>query len=234
MSQRCYRAEEIAEIAGLKAHDERRRHLDDCPRCRALLASFGEFVTPPAVPVGANLPDAERRLQVALEREILGPGLPDRPDPIAEPGGGSGFLGRLRALWESPAWKPALGLAGAAALIAVMVTVWMPSGTDDGPVVLRGQDPGALVVHPPERLGTNTIRMSWTPVEGADRYAVQILDPRGQVALSFEAGTDTFLVLTTSDLARIATTGRSVPWRLAAFHGLDPVTSSRAQTLRLP
>ena len=186
------------------------------------------------MPPEANLPDAERRLQDALDREIVGPGTHTRPGRADQPDGHPGILRRLRGLWESPAWKPALGLAGAAALVVVLVTVWTPGGDDLDSVVLRGQDPSSPVVHPPESVGSDEVRISWPPVEGADRYAVQILDARGQVALSLEAGPDTFLVLTAADLARIAPSGRSVPWRLAAFRGLDPIKSSRAQTLRLP
>ena len=43
---RCFDTREIPTLTGLAADDPRRRHLEACPRCRALAQAYAEFLDP--------------------------------------------------------------------------------------------------------------------------------------------------------------------------------------------
>ncbi|MHC4946294.1 MAG: hypothetical protein ACYTG7_25045 [Planctomycetota bacterium] len=62
MTQRCFQADELGDLLDLTADDPRQKHLDACPRCRALLAEYKEFLEPSQEGApGADLKGAEAR-----------------------------------------------------------------------------------------------------------------------------------------------------------------------------
>ncbi len=70
MSDQCLTIEDLGELAELPVGDSRRAHLDGCPRCQGLVASYAAFFTPEDIPPEADVADAGARLSAALEREI--------------------------------------------------------------------------------------------------------------------------------------------------------------------
>jgi hypothetical protein len=206
MTEPCHTLEELAAVAELPPGDPRRAHLDACPRCRASLRSYREFMEPAELPAEARSQWARERLAATLEREVAGSG--------AEPGlefAGAGAapswertglgtvvqraLARLRS-GGSPALWPAL----AAVTVALLLVIVMPSG------VLR-RAPTAPALRGPEGQARNTwggaarlldsgaTVFTWREIPGPERFAVLLYGPDlGEIA-RFDAARDTFLIV---------------------------------------
>ena len=71
MKGECVRIEHMADIELLPADDPRRRHVESCPRCRAVYAAYRDFMAPAAADAGPE--QARARLEAALEREMTVP-----------------------------------------------------------------------------------------------------------------------------------------------------------------
>ena len=66
MVNRCQPVENLAEILTLPSDDERRRHLEECPRCRTLARRFRDFLSPAPLPPEADAEAASRALRERL------------------------------------------------------------------------------------------------------------------------------------------------------------------------
>ena len=66
MVERCFDAEDLAEIVTLPTTDPRRRHADECPRCRTLARRFRDFLDPAPLPPEADAEAAGRMLRQRL------------------------------------------------------------------------------------------------------------------------------------------------------------------------
>ena len=237
MSTLCFHVEELEEIAGLDPGDSRLLHLTDCPRCRALLASYRVFREPGTVPTpaGADLSDAERRLSAALQRGIHDTVVTPEKPMHRRDGPREGPLAWFLRGFRSPLLRPALAAAGAVCvlLFAVNLLDLREHGGHRG--VLRGGEQAAgLVLQQPQIMDDGRVKLSWRPVEAADTYRVILygIDLNEQARL--EAGPDTFLVFRPSDLPGLSGSGEPILWRVAAFRGGDEIGRSRPGHLELP
>lgn len=210
MSDDCIDIERIAEVLELPEDDPRRRHLEECPRCSALLFSYREFVAAGDRP-GADPGDAQRRLDRFIESEFERPA----PDPSAA-GSGPGRPGLLFELLGGLARRPAWVVA-ALVVVAAAVVWWRPWVEE--PPVLRGRPAGApaapLELSAPEILEDGSLRLSWALLPAADSYQVRLYDGDLTEIARFDTG-----ALASFEIRRSMLPGgapRTMLWRVAAF-----------------
>jgi len=234
MSAPCPELHELLELESRAADDERRRHLDDCPRCRNRVALYASFVEPVIVPAGADVADAERRLAEAFERAWRA----ESPDPVAPretgPARGAGDSAARRGWW-APSWRPAWALA--AVLLVGSIVLLRP--WDRGPPetgALRGAPGGAgqdaLRLEVPVRLDGGGLRLSWAAHPEADAYEVRILGPdlaelmrREVTGASLELGRDELPA---------TPAGAVLGWKVTALRAGARLATSTTGTLRRP
>ncbi len=243
----CPPVKSFEDLLRLDARDPRRRHLDDCPRCRARLIAFRSFLERRPLPAGVDLGDARRRLSAAIRAEAERESHHPHQAPPRFP-----RFWRMQILW-----KPALGLVAAGVLIALLLRpahhspahhspdvhspdVHSPdvhSPTDHSPaggsLVLRGQ-PSASVPLVADWAPDRSVRLSWPAVPSADGYRVMLYGTDLEEIARLEAGRDTVLALTAAQVARLGPSGGAVFWRVATLAGGEPVSLSAPATLQLP
>jgi hypothetical protein len=230
MMQRCFQADELGDLLELTEDDSRQKHLDACPRCRALLAEYKEFLEPSGEELagapGADLKDAEASLQAVMEREIKGVGGgeegaglegaesvgrrvkgaelgADRTDRRA---GDAGSV--VKRMFASRAFRWPLTAAAAACILLLVYSFFERWPLERDGIVLREELPddaaGAesiLELFPVERLPNNTLRLAWKPVADADAYEVHLFTPELDELAVFGPVKESFLIL---DLRNIA------------------------------
>jgi hypothetical protein len=163
-----------AEIAEAPASltDVRRRHLDECVRCRLRVSRYRAFVAAPEHVPSRDLADAEARLTAFLD-ERTGAGLaPARPAPTRS-GRRAGWLPEWLG---GSAWQPAFALSAIAVIGAGVL--WISAERTREARVLRGTVArSAIAVAPAVPLESGGLSLHWTPVAGADRYELRFYAP---------------------------------------------------------
>jgi hypothetical protein len=226
MSATCYRDEEIAGLASLPEEDPRRAHLAECPACRALLASYLEFLREPGDEV-PGLAAADAALAGAIEREALGAAR-EAPGPRVAQRARSGLLETLGTLVRRPAWV--------AAFAAVVIAgVWLAAGPRLGTErVWRGSV--APAPRGPDLLATvhdqgRTISLEWTPVDGATGYRLRISgDDLSEIA-RFEVGEVLRHELRAGDLVGVPPRMPVLFVQVEALRGGDTIAVSRTMAV---
>lgn len=225
--EECYPVEALAEIDRLAAEDLQRRHLADCPRCRARLAEYRSFVAAVAPP-GAEPDDADRLLTAFLIRAAAGEGTAPEAGGAAEPAVRLP-AGRPRRPRPVPFWRPALA---AAAVIVGVLGIWRVVDTgwpEGGERVLRGDSPApaaAPILQPVSALPDGRWQLAWSAVEGADGYTVVLHAADLTEVSRLEAGTRTTLALD-RPLPASSPAGRAPSlWRVVGRRGGDTLASS--------
>lgn len=225
MAESCPTVEVLADLAALPADDPRRRHVQDCPRCRARLLDYQDFLAGGAPVSAASLEDALDRLDAALRDATADPG----PAPA---------LPRREALPLRPVWRATLALA-AVLLLAVAVTPLLRDALDRGgprELRLRGQTPTvALALQPARWTADGALVLGWSPVPGADAYTVHLLDAALNPLGARDAGAGTQLTLDAAALrALLPDGGDFMVWQVEALSGGDPLAMSPPESLVLP
>lgn len=234
MSKECLHPEELADLVeqdvkvGGPDPDQQDpyprywQHLQSCPRCRALLASYRAFLEPVAVPQGADLNDARMRLRRALEREIHFRDADDT-SPWRR------FLGNL----VTPAWRPALA---AAALLLVVFGIYQvvdPGPGRQGPPVLRGErqvQDDVITGTTAMMLADGRYRLSWNAAASVDSYLVIFYDTTLTELAPISAGASTELVLDPASPDHPTRVGRRF-WRVLGLRAGDEVSRSSLTSL---
>ncbi len=226
MSDACFRTDELEVIAALPRDDRRLLHLEDCPRCRALLSTYREFVEPATIPDVADVADvaaANARLSAALRQEIGGG---DSDTRVAR------FLGVLLR----PAWRPALVIAG---VLIVLLLVPDRSGLrDDGDSITTRRigvdETASLELRPVEILSDGRIRLSWGGSSEAEAYRVVIYSMSLEEMARFDAETAREIVFEPAEVLDPWRIGEPLLWRVVGFRGGDEVVRSRPHSITLP
>jgi hypothetical protein len=223
MSPECFSAEELARVLEVDPGDPRRRHLDECPRCRARLRAFQTFMAPPDVPEGADPRDAQRRLDAVVD--ALGKE-PARPRAVR---------GRssLPEWLTGPVWRPAL----AAAAVLVVASVLVATLTPRRELVLRGL-PGdgaraELRLEAARVTGVGT-ELRWSPVPGEVRYRVDLFGSDLREIARLAPTPETRLVVTRSMVPDGVVAGTTLLWRVTALTDSGLVAVSPVGSLRAP
>jgi hypothetical protein len=224
MSTECIDVEQIGEVLELPPDDELRLHVEQCPRCSSLLASYQAFIV--GEPADAdNLADAETRLMEYIHRQT-GAGEPPKPQGDPRTGEG-GVLARLKAtFFPAPAWV-------AAALVVVAAVAWWQPWKTTGQPALRSVSRTSLIeIAQPQPTAGGAVRLDWEAAEAADGYRVVLYDRELKEVVRLDAGTETSLDLTRAALPDGAP--RLLICRIAALKDGDEIAESAPVPLDLP
>ena len=204
MKDGCLTPEEMAIALGAPEDDPHRRHLEECTWCQGLAASVDLFQRDEGLPAGADLAEAEDRLEDFLQREILGEGRSSRVVPLA-----------AAPRKKSRRWSGPAAWAAAAVLVATvgLTTVVNRRSEDVGQGILRsgGTDSHfTLLVEAVEGAPEAGVRLAWSGVDGAVRYDVVLLDGHQGEAGRLAAGAETTLTIDRETLTGLRS--RPAPW----------------------
>lgn len=224
MTSECVSVERIAEVLELPADDALRVHVEGCPRCSSLLASYLSFIE--AVPAAdANPAEADARLMEFLHDRIgaVAPASPST-DPAPD---GNGFLARVRA-WVNtrPAW-----VAAALALLVAAVLWWQPWDVEQ-PELRSVSSLPLLKMDPPKILSDGAVRLGWEGEEDATQYRIILYDKELKEIVRLDSGQETTIDLIRdklpSDIPSV------VICRVAALQDGDEIAETAPVLVELP
>jgi hypothetical protein len=225
MTNHCVDVEQIEGLLALSDDDPRRRHLDQCPRCKPILTSYLAFLEADAT-AGADPAEAESRLAGYLET-VTGHSPDRRTETVT---GNDGFISKLtRALFLRPAWA-----AAALVVVAAGILWWSPWSQPQR--VLRDAPQGvpgagtALDLHTPQIQTGGVILLTWEPLEGADAYQVRLYGEDLAEIVRFHPTGAPSLSVDPSTLP--GDTPAVVLWRVAALQGGDEISISEPAPLQ--
>jgi len=140
MSEHCFEIEELARIAKLPADDPGRAHLANCPRCRAHLTVYEDFMRAEMDAEKANPQNADERLTATLQKEIFGTEeLPVQPARRDAPR--VSWWQQLVGTLTRPALRPVWGVAAAVLIVLAAREIVFPNRVpESGQRVLRGTE----------------------------------------------------------------------------------------------
>lgn len=233
MKGSCIPIEALGRVAALPAGHPERAHLDDCARCRSLLAMLTEFETPARAPEGARFADADAALRATIAG-LAAEGEPDPAPPVAARASRAadrgGWLARLLPVAPLPRFAAAFAALAVVALAALLL------GRGPANEPLRDATPGAgaaFTVAEPRAIAGG-VELAWTAVPGADRYRVVFLDAALDPVARADAGAATRLVLRADALPAGLAHGAAVGWQVEALAGNDLRATSPARALLVP
>ncbi len=222
MRNKCLTMEELTGLAELSpplpADDPGSRHVDECPRCKARLNTYREFLAGSGTCSAKLLAQAVDRLGVDLDQEIFGAETTEpKPSPARIFPGKSPVLSRF------------LGVA------AVLLLFFAVDGLWDRPVheqnllrsdqaALPGDDPLQTAT---EILPDGGVEWRWQPVTEADSYRIQILDARFELLADLPVGGEPTLRLTASRLDKIIPAPGAYLWVVIALRDGDVILHSK-------
>ena len=229
MEHLCLRDEDLAAAAELPADSPARRQWSACPRCRARVAAFAEFLHPSIEAKGQPWDDADARLAAALESEIRGmplgakvpAGSPDAPAgaravpgqrPRSQgrgtdrPGPGEGPIHRLSRWLVSPSLRPVAALAVLVVALGAIGGIRLLGHRSSDAIILReGSTPASstLALGDVSRTPDGGVSLSWDLVEGADRYEVVLCGEDLVEMKRFDAGGSSSFVIPAEESAAL-------------------------------
>jgi hypothetical protein len=230
MTAECPDLATLLDAGRRESGDPDRSHLETCPRCRNRLALYHEFEHPTALPVEADLADAERRLAESLAglaspSAVRGPLARPRPEPR-----GGLFRGIASVLFGPGPWRVALAGGGLLAAALIVFRPWQ--GANDAGV-LRGSGERVPALAAAAPLADGRVHLTWSADPDAEAYRVRVLGPDLVPLLSRDVTT------TSLDVDRSALTGAVAPgtvlgWNVAVLRGGGEIRRSATGTLRAP
>lgn len=239
MSDRCPAIEELEAVLALPAADPRRRHVDDCARCRSLADMLREFAATTVAPAAAGFGTADPSLRDTIA-ELTGV-RESEAAPVAEPPlAPREFVPEpkaqkpLRAPWWSfGAVRPAFAFAALLVVATAGVALWR---ANTGAPVMRdasGAGAGAFAAGP-ARPVAGGLDLSWTAEPGVDDYCVVFLDGGLREIARTKPVATTQLKLEPAALPDGLAHGAQVAWYVEARAGGDVVARTATRTLRVP
>lgn len=233
MKGSCIPLETLGRVAALPTGHPERAHLDECARCRSLLAMLTEFETPVRAPALARFADADAALRATIAG-LAAEGEPDPVPPVAartsRAADRGGWLARLLPAAPLPRF------AAAFAVLAVVTLAALLLGRGPAHEPLRGAAPGAgaAFAAAEPRVVAGGVELAWTAVPGADCYRVVFLDAALDPLARADAGAATRFVLRADALPAGLAHGATVGWQVEALAGDDLRATSPARALLVP
>jgi len=235
MTDRCLSDDELGEFESLPAGDPRVPHVEQCPRCRARLRSYREFMAEAGPPATARERAARQELSAALDREILG--VTTSQDSVAAPSpvvpAWRPFRWLLGAL-PQPVLRPALAIASVAlvAFGATQIASHLGGGRPTG-IVRGGDRQGGAATMIVARVASADGRpaLSWTRLAAAEDYQVLLFGAGLTEIGRIDAGAESLLVLEPGRLPAAATRESALVCRIVARRGGDEMGRSNLVTL---
>jgi len=222
MKSDCIDIERIGEILALSENTPERQHVETCPRCSVLAASYHAFLQGTDV-TGADTDDADRRLSQWRQQHIETPP-PTRRD--------TELGGIFSTIFGGLSRRPALAMA--AIVVIAAVVVWTNMDRTAEPV-LRGNDTPAvqaLALNAPVVRADGDVVLSWAPHEGAESYDVRFYAEDLFEIARFSTTTHTFVLSPgqlPGDLA-----GSALLWRVVVLQNGDEIEASAPGTIQAP
>lgn len=169
MNEACIPVVEIGSVTTAPADDPRRRHLESCPRCRALARQYRTFMDPAPLSADARVDWANAAIAQRLAHEIGTPGgviAPLRPRPAR-------FARSSRSLWAAAA----VLLACAGIFLARDVAQDLNPRVPPGPAILRNETDTAHALSVVAATNTpGAWRIAWTAPADAEASVVVLYD----------------------------------------------------------
>lgn len=238
MKDFCIPPDEIPEILRRPSGSPEREHLEDCPRCRAVMMAYLEFVEDRSIPPGADLEDAESSLRTAFLASLSPTASTARDD-----GGAMPVVDRPR---RHPPWSRGLRgiwiLAPAIVMLAVGLYVGLrPLDRDSGPDRLRGIAPAApgrgmqtILLLEPGLRSADGVELRWRSVPAASSYEVVLFGADLADLARLKAVTDTLCVVRRGDLHPEPRAEALVGWQVIAQRDGAVIARSPIAAIRLP
>ncbi len=219
MSDQCIPIEELEELALAEPDDERLRHLETCPRCRAELAMYRSFMAGNSAMADSG---REELLATRMRKVIHCNDAEVNSSPVPSPQESGRFP---RSLQRSL-------LAVAAVLLVFFAVEWYQVPGIQTGIHLRGaadQQDHSLVLQVKAESGA--LQLSWSEFPGADNYKVEILGsdlvPIDEMAVSGE----NHLAIKDRDMEQWRVISSSLLWRVVAFQGSQQLSYSHPRSL---
>lgn len=173
MNSSCVQPHEVDQILSEGERGPRATHVADCPRCRALVAQYKQFVSEMStLPDGANLAEARERMHQTLQSEldrVIGP----TPTATAKPD-----LGWFSRLMATPIGRYGFVTAGVAVAFAVLMLSSDRWNLGQDPGQLRGtggsEDPFTISNVKLSQIPSGGWNLDWQTVDGVDQYRIEI------------------------------------------------------------
>ena len=169
MTDRCREIEEFLRLHGLPLDHQQRAHADTCPRCRALLANFEEFISPTEPPVDAKRDEAVAALERFIYEELVSTEAADHELRERKSHWWANMVRRPRPLWIGA------GIAAAIVLAVGLRAILVGPGPETREIILRSETtaddraPTDLTITP---LAEGRFMLNWEAVPDAEAYGV--------------------------------------------------------------
>ncbi len=236
MKQGCYSSGDLPAILRLPPEAAERVHLETCPRCRALLLSYEEFMLDSSLPEGANLQDAEAKLHAALRESMArASGRPARSSSTMP-------AGWIRIFTRTIGRPSVLIPAGATILVAVGLfsgVLDLPSRT--GPDRLRGsstsngaETPVAIRPLEPQVYAEDGIELRWRAAPEASSYQIVVFGADLHDLAHYGPFADTTVVIRRTDLHPQPEPKTVIGWQVFGLRDGSTVAISPVAAARLP
>ena len=234
----CIAEESLGELLSLPDTDPRRAHLESCPRCRALVVGYRQFLEPLEAAAHSYGTPEETHLNAFRERlaGAAGTGAADSAEkagqasPSTARGGGTNSESWWSRLFAPPL-RPAWGLV----VIAIAFGgLWMGPrmGGQKTEPVLRGGGPVVLAIGEAVALPDGGIRLAWQPHPEADRYEVRFYSAALAEIGRRDAGSEAIVTIGSAEMPEAYRSGGLVLYRIVALKGGDDLDMSAPRSLQ--
>lgn len=218
MEAHCIDVEHIAEVAGLPDDHPQRRHVQSCPRCRSLVASYRAFLKAEPLP-GSGV----ERARAVLDERIRA----DAERWAARAPAAS----QTREPWWRGWLKPAPLVATAAVAAIAAIMVWNARSPQESALRDANSTAAPFSLHD-ARVDAQSIHLSWTPMPGADGYEVRLYGPDLSEVYRHPATPQTEVDIPRASLPHDLPASLDLTWRVYALAGGDPVETSAPGSIR--
>lgn len=235
----CVDEQALGDVLALPQSDPQRRHVDECPRCRALAVSYRQFIDPSSEESASYGTAEDQRLTEFRERltgasPAVAPGtVRDAKARAAVPGARTSAAGSRP--WSDRLFGPALRPVWALAAIAIAFGVMKiaPKSPPAGAPTLRGGNAHELGTAMPS-YAAHGVTLVWSPNPEADHYQLRFFSTALTEIGRRDLARDTTVTLAIGDLPAAYAGGETIFYRVVAMKGGDELESSAPGSLRKP
>ena len=168
MNEPCIPISEFGTVLAAAPDDARRRHLEVCPRCRALARSYCQFLDPPPLPRQARAAQAEAELTRRFARAVAANGT-----ATSRPSRWQHVMTRSRR----PLWAAAASLAVISGILFVHeLTLDLGPRVSPNSEILRGDADTRATLEVTAGPAAGSVRLTWIRPSEADASVVVLYD----------------------------------------------------------
>jgi hypothetical protein len=211
----CIDVQEIGAVLELPADDPRRRHVEMCPRCRSLVASYTSFVE--AEPADGS--DLER-VRGMLDARIRAGASRWKPSRSS-----------VRAFWWQ-LWLRPLPLLAAGLVVVSAAVYWTSRQPEQSSLRETTPQSRTFALSPAEVAADGSIHLSWSAMTGADQYQVRIYGPDFGEIYRAPNTTETALNVDRAVLPANLPATLDLTWRVFALSQGDVIATSEPGSIR--